>query len=192
MAIVRGVDPAISSSLKCGILYLKFFSNVFFPLITLLFFSILSLNTFPPTIAGLILSSISLILIHAIYPSLNYIASTRSIGYVSIFFPFAALYLYHFNNYISASASSSIYINSTIFSSLLNLSPYLFALFFFISVCFVFLSSQQGSQFTISLILSLLFLDLDFGTFALAIMASASFFMLQFPVFNYGQHISPI
>ena len=130
-----------------------------------------------------------MILIHAIYPSLNYIASTRSIGYVSIFFPFAALYLYHFNNYISASASSSIYINSTIFSSLLNLSPYLFALFFFISVCFVFLSSQQGSQFTISLILSLLFLDLDFGTFALAIMASASFFMLQFPVFNYGQHI---
>lgn len=185
--LFRGVNSEIASSLKCGALYLKLFSNIIFPFITFLVFSFLSINTFSPTFIGLILSSISLILIHAIYPTLNYIISTRSIGYVSIFFPAASLYLFYYSQSIAIGNIPDT--NSIFFSHILSLSPYLLGISFFASVCFVFLSSQQGSQFIISFILSILFLDSDLGTIILTIFVTASFFMLQFPIFNYGQQI---
>ena len=76
--LFTNVAPELADSLKSGLLWLKILSNIGFPLVTLILFSYLSINTFPSSCIGLILSMLSLILVN----------SHRSFQYFAILFPY--------------------------------------------------------------------------------------------------------
>ena len=169
------IPKDIANRLIAGTTLIKLLSHLILPMTTLIVTSAVAIEIFEPTLYSLVTTVACLFLLNALFPLINYTISTRSIGHFCTSLPLLALFLYYekFN-------SQSIVANNFLILAVL------------VTSLFVFLCSQQASQFFISICISTLIFDWNTGIKILATAGLAVFILIQFPKLNFFGHTSAV